>query len=111
MKEDQLLSLLNIFGQVYILEEGMDRKFWMASMNGILLLVFFCSVLKRRSTAIIFCIWKMNAPPRVIASAWISPLGGVLVMDNSRKQQKIHYEFMPHVPCRCRVGRSFILKF
>lgn len=86
---------------------------------------FFFSVISRRSTrpSPLFSIWKMNAPPRVVAFGWIALCGGILTMNNLSCGKRIMVNACPvclvdeetvdHLLLRCRdakVLRSHFLR-
>lgn len=61
-------------------------------------------------------IWKMKAPPRVVAFGWLALHGGILTMDNLRCRKKIIVNACPmcleddesvdHLLIRCKAARE-----
>lgn len=91
MEETQLFSLVDILSQVCIPADVEDCKVWTASKDGVFSVASFFWASSRISPSIspFFRVWKLKAPPRVLAFGWLVLQGGILTVDNLRCRRKI----------------------
>lgn len=82
------LLLLKFLNLLSLLEEGSDNRVWIPLKDGeFLVSSFFHSLMHSSSTSSTWgCLWKIKAPPRVLASAWLALCGRILTMDNLRRK-------------------------
>ena len=85
------MSLLNILRNIQTCEDGEDTRIWVASRCGSFSVSSFYSVLaaRERCRSKLARNWRLKAPPKVVAFAWISLRRRILTIDNLRKRGKI----------------------
>lgn len=72
--EGQFCSLLNLINEVYIPVDGRDCRIWSCSKDATFSVASFYDALNRddSSTSPISFLWKVKAPPRLLAFTWIA---------------------------------------
>lgn len=65
------------------MELGRDKRVQMASTDGSFSLASRSGMRRDDMVALtLACLWKIKAPPRVLAFSWLALLGGILTMNN-----------------------------
>lgn len=82
IEESQLAFLLSLLQEVCIPDLGVDRRMWERMVNGSFSVASFCLSLQGAAPASLpyESIWKIKAPPRVMAFAWLAISGCILSM-------------------------------
>lgn len=90
-EEDQLISLLNLLIEVYIVDGGEDERRWNASKNGSLSVSSFLAAISRRgiTKSFVVSLWKIKAPRRVVIFGWLALWKSIITMDNLRRRGRI----------------------
>ena len=87
--------MMVLIGSVFIPKDGRDRRVWMASTDGMFSVASLFLFMTRdvmASHSNLTSLWKIKAPPRVIAFGWsmlVSGMHGILTMDNLRRKKVI----------------------
>lgn len=86
-EEDQLISLLNLLSEVYIVNGAEDER-WNASKNDSLSVSSFLAAISRRGIMrnFVVSLWKIKAPPRVVIFGWLALWKSIITMDNLRRR-------------------------
>lgn len=116
LEEEQLMELLHSLSNLQIIEGVPDRRVWTLAKDGrFSVSSFFYSFLQSTGSSNLWTsLWKIKAPPRVSAFAWLGLHGSVLTMDNLRKRKVIVINAYPlcladekivdHLLVNCRVA-------
>ena len=86
-EEENLMTLLDKLGRIFIPAEGDDKRVWAASKDVVFSVSSFFGVLSNTHNSHNWFdyLWKTKAPPRVLAFGWLALRGNILTMDNLRR--------------------------
>lgn len=87
----QLNMLLSLLEDVYVPLGRVDRRVWEGTVDGSFTVKTFFYLLDGVSISLspFADIWKLKAPPRVVAFAWLALSGCILTKDNLCKRNII----------------------
>lgn len=90
-EEIQFLSLIDLLRDIHFPEDMEDTRIWKASKNGSFSVSSFYAALSARvgTKSSLASIWRIKAPPWVVAFRWIAFRRRILTLDNLRKRGKI----------------------
>ena len=117
-EERRFCSPLTLIGGVYYPMDGRDSQVWSHSTYGPFSVASFFHAFNMNDSnaSHISRLWKIKAPPRVLAFAWIVLQGGTLTMDIPGRRNMVivnacpmclkNAESMDHLFLNCRVAQG-----